>query len=135
MEEKKENSKTRFLEFLREMGISQNKCANMCGWSTGYLNILKSDFGADKLASIMSVFPQLNIRWVISGEGEMFAAPNKGFPQILETENNSTQGGTVITLSEFMEAIEKYTKIITEKEAEINILRQEVEALKKQIEK
>lgn len=72
MEEKKENSKSRFLEFLNSIGISQYKCAQMCGWASGYLTGLKGDFGADKLATMMSIFPQLNIVWIINGKGEMF---------------------------------------------------------------
>ena len=59
MEEKKENSKSRFLEFLNRIEVSQYKCAQMCGWASGYLTGLKGDFGADKLATIMRVFPRL----------------------------------------------------------------------------
>lgn len=132
--EEKSSSKDRLLSFLAEKKISKNKCEELCGWSRGYLSILKGDLGSEKLASLTRVFKELNLLWLITGEGEMIAAPQKEIQPSLE-QSPPEEKGSVITLSEFMEAIEKYTKIITEKEAEINILRQEVEALKKQIEK
>lgn len=52
MEEKKENSKSRFLMFLNSVGVPGYKCAQMCGWASGYLTGLKGDFGADKLATL-----------------------------------------------------------------------------------
>lgn len=132
MEEKKENSKSRFLEFLNSIGISQYKCAQMCGWASGYLTGLKGDFGADKLATMMTIFPQLNIVWIINGKGEMF---NSDIPKNEEVKEASKEQGSTIPFDMFMQTTNNYNKIIAEKDAEINELRQEVENLKKQIEK
>ncbi|WP_195507675.1 hypothetical protein [Bacteroides cellulosilyticus] len=127
MEEKKENSKSRFLEFLNSIGISQYKCAQMCGWASGYLTGLKGDFGADKLATMMSIFPQLNIVWIINGKGEMF---NSDTPKNEEVKEASKEQGSTIPFDMFMQTTNNYNKIIAEKDAEINALRQEVEKLK-----
>lgn len=127
MEEKKENSKSRFLEFLNRIEVSQYKCAQMCGWASGYLTGLKGDFGADKLATIMRVFPKLNVIWLITGEGSMFN-PEKAL------ESTKEEGAT-IPFEMFMQTTNNYNKIIAEKDSEINALRQEVDKLKKQIEK
>lgn len=132
MDEKKENSKSRFLEFLNNIGISQYKCAQICGWASGYLTGLKGDFGADKLATMMSVFPQLNIMWVINGKGEMF---NPDMIKGEEEKETPKEEGATIPFDMFMQATNNYNKIIAEKDAEINSLRQEVDNLKKQIEK
>lgn len=132
MDEKKENSKSRFLEFLNIIGISQYKCAQMCGWASGYLTGLKGDFGADKLSTMMSVFPQLNIMWIINGKGEMF---NPDMIKGEEEKETSKEEGATISFDMFMQATNNYNKIIAEKDVEINYLRQEVEILKKQIEK
>lgn len=122
MEEKKENSKTRFLEFLNKIGISQYKCAQMCGWASGYLTGLKGDFGADKLATIMSVFPQLNIMWIINGQGDMFTDA-KGEEKTPEVQK---ENGSTIPFEVFMQTTENYNKIIAEKNAEIDALRQKL---------
>ncbi|RHI27384.1 hypothetical protein DW169_21205 [Bacteroides intestinalis] len=123
MEEKKENSKTRFLEFLNKIGISQYKCAQMCGWASGYLTGLKGDFGADKLATIMSVFPQLNIMWIINGQGDMFSPDAKGEEKTPEIQK---ENGSTIPFEVFMQTTENYNKIIAEKNAEIDALRQKL---------
>lgn len=131
MEEKEEkvNSKTRFLKFLSEIGLSQSKCTIMCEWSRGYLPGLKGDFGADKLATIIRVFPTLNIIWLITGEGSMLK------PEISEPETDkdlkcSKEEGASIPFDMFMQTTNNYNKIIAEKDAEINALRQEVDKLK-----
>lgn len=125
MEGKKENSKSRFLEFLNSIGISQYKCAQMCGWASGYLTGLKGDFGADKLATMMSVFPQLNIMWIISGKGNMFNPDMTPKSEEVTKEQCST-----ISFDMFMQTTDNYNKVIAEKDAEIKALRQEVEKLK-----
>ena len=127
MEEKKENSKSRFLEFLNSIGISQYKCAQMCGWASGYLTGLKGDFGADKLATMMSIFQQLNIVWIINVKGEMF---NSDISKNEEVKEASKEQGSTIPFDMFMQTTNNYNKIIAEKDAEINALRQEVEKLK-----
>ena len=132
MEEKKENSKSRFLEFLNRIEVSQYKCAQMCGWASGYLTGLKGDFGADKLATIMRVFPKRNVIWLITGEGSMFN-PEKA-PESDTLESTREEGAT-IPFEMFMQTTNNYNKIIAEKDSEINALRQEVDKLKKQIEK
>lgn len=132
MEEKKENSKSRFLEFLNRIEVSQYKCAQMCGWASGYLTGLKGDFGADKLATIMRVFPKLNVIWLITGEGSMFN-PEKASES--DTLESTREEGATIPFEMFMQTTNNYNKIIAEKDSEINALRQEVDKLKKQIEK
>lgn len=134
MEEKKENSKSRFLEFLNSVGVSQYKCAQMCGWASGYLTGLKGDFGADKLATIMRVFPELNVIWLITGEGGIFK-PETSAPESEKFLESPKEEGATIPFDMFMQTTTNYNKIIAEKDAEINVLRQEVDKLKKQIEK
>lgn len=66
-----ESAKTRFLAYLKEKGIGQTKCEEMCGISRGYLSKIKDNFGTDMLNKISIAFPSLNVKWIISGLGEM----------------------------------------------------------------
>ena len=66
-----ESAKIRFLAYLKEKGIGQTKCEEMCGISRGYLSKIKDNFGTDMLNKISTAFPLLNIKWIISGIGEM----------------------------------------------------------------
>lgn len=75
----------------------------------------------------MSIFPQLNIVWIINGKGEMF---NSDISKNEEVKEASKEQGSTIPFDMFMQTTNNYNKIIAEKDAEINALRQEVEKLK-----
>lgn len=117
--EGKSNSKDRLLLFLSEKGISKNKCEEMCGWSKGYLSILKGDFGSEKLAALMRVFSDLNILWLISGEGEHYTTP-KEEPKELKEE--VVKQGSVISFDEFLQAMARKDAEISELHRKIGIL-------------
>ena len=59
------------LRYLKEKNISQADFAIGIGASTGYVNAIAKTIGSDKLAIIREKFPDLNIGWLLTGEGEM----------------------------------------------------------------
>lgn len=63
--------KERLILFVRTKNISQKKFETLAGLSNGYLNNLKNSPTVDKLQSILKAFPELNRRWLLTGEGEM----------------------------------------------------------------
>lgn len=64
-------TKERLIEFLKSENIGQNTFEKKVGWSTGYINNIKSSIGSDKISSIIKEYPLLNIEWLLTGEGEM----------------------------------------------------------------
>ena len=64
-------TKERTLRFIAYKGLSIKKFEEMCGLSNGYLNSMKSGFGNNKLAQVLTAFPELNRDWLVYGEGEM----------------------------------------------------------------
>lgn len=62
--------KERIKMFLKYLSIGQNAFEMKVGWSNGYINNTKN-ISADKLLSVIKEYPQLNISWLITGEGEM----------------------------------------------------------------
>lgn len=119
MMEEKSSSKDRLLLFLSDKGISKNKCEEMCGWSKGYISILKGDLGSEKLAALIRVFKDLNIVWLITGDGDMYSSSIKAEPKVQESESAQ---GSVITFAEFMQYISKKDEIINELHRKIGIL-------------
>ena len=67
--------KERLMMFLRYENIGQNAFEKRVGWSTGYINNVKSSIGADKIASLIKEYPLLNLEWLLTGEGEMIKQP------------------------------------------------------------
>mgnify|MGYP001641307755 FL=1 len=59
------------MTFLKSENIGQNTFEKKVGWSTGYINNIKSSIGSDKISSIIKEYPLLNLSWLLTGEGEM----------------------------------------------------------------
>ena len=64
-------TKERLMTFLKSENIGQNTFEKKVGWSTGYINNIKSSIGSDKISSIIKEYPLLNLSWLLTGEGEM----------------------------------------------------------------
>lgn len=63
--------KERLIAFIKEKGLSQSRFEKMIGLSNGFVNNISKGIGADKLQRIVSVYPELNTTWLLTGEGEM----------------------------------------------------------------
>lgn len=63
--------KNRLKLFLKTKKISQRKFEMAIGKSNGYVNNIVKTIGADVVNAIRKAYPDLNIDWLISGEGEM----------------------------------------------------------------
>lgn len=77
--------KSRIVQFLEIMGISQGKFEKTAGLSNGYINGLKNSPGADKLQKILCAYPELNRDWLLTGEGSMLKSEKE------ESENEDTE--------------------------------------------
>lgn len=63
--------KQRVMEFIRYKRIPIAKFENLCGLSCGYIRNMRKGFGVEKLNNITKMFPELNPKWLLYGEGEM----------------------------------------------------------------
>lgn len=67
-----ENSvKERLKLFLREYNISGVDFCESIGVSSGFISGMRKSIQPDKLINIMKSYPELNIEWLLTGEGEM----------------------------------------------------------------
>ena len=69
--------KERLIQFLAYKNIGQNKFEKESGISNGYISHVKSSIGSDVLTKIISVYSDLNIIWLLTGNGEMLNAETK----------------------------------------------------------
>lgn len=65
-----ENSKERVVKYLNFKGIKNADFYRSTGLSNGFLD-KTNNIGADKLEIIISKYPDLNIKWLVSGIGPM----------------------------------------------------------------
>lgn len=85
----KTTAKERLIEFLKYKNIGQNKFERMCGLSLGYISKLRIEPSPTKLRGIINAFPELNEKWLLTGEGNMLNDSDVSgteMPDVLITE-------------------------------------------------
>jgi len=63
--------KERLIKFLAHLGIGQKKFEQNCGLSNGFVNKVGDNITLKSLNKIEKTYPELNINWLKTGEGEM----------------------------------------------------------------
>lgn len=108
--------KKNILYFVESQGFKKEDFFNKVGIS--YSNFkgksLESEISADKLVTILTIYPQINPEWLLTGKGQMFK---------LNDQN-------VFEFNEPKELYNSNSYIIQAKQETINILKREVEDLR-----
>ncbi len=73
------SSVARVLEFIDSQGIKKSEFYLKTHFSNGYLDKVK-ELGADKIESIISAYPEINLTWLITGKGDMIAKKESNTP-------------------------------------------------------
>ncbi len=60
--------KERLLEFCRRKGLSMLAFERAAGWSPSTIYNMNKGIRSDKLASAAVAFPDLDLRWLLTGE-------------------------------------------------------------------
>lgn len=85
------NEKARIKQFLDYKGISKNKFYVQTGLSVGFLDSGNS-LVVDKLKKIINTYPDLNLEWIVTGEGSMIksqqtTASSSAFLEIIKEKD------------------------------------------------
>ena len=81
--------KNRLLQFLEHKNISQKRFEEMCGLSNGYVNNIRKSIKLDTYKEkIEPIFPELNKKWLLLGEGEMLIEDDEEEEPYLRAERN-----------------------------------------------
>ncbi|MCK5440848.1 MAG: hypothetical protein KAJ23_03045 [Maribacter sp.] len=86
----------RLMQFIKYAGLSARQFDLSIGASNGYTLRMKKNhasIGSDVIENILKVYPQLNVVWLITGEGQMLKEGEEGLilgfeklPQEKQTE-------------------------------------------------
>lgn len=80
--------KNRLLQFLEHKNISQKRFEEMCGLSNGYVNNIRKSIKLDTYKEkIEPIFPELNKKWLLLGEGEMLIEEDEEEPYLRAERN------------------------------------------------
>lgn len=101
-----ETTKDRLTFYLKQKGINKSDFGRRIGVSNAYVSSMRNSIQPDKLEKIASSFSDLNITWLMTGEGEMLnrATPASTPSEVIPLINIDSVGGVhsenSITLSE-----------------------------------
>lgn len=66
-----EEIKSRLSAYLKEKKINKSEFGRSIGVSSAYISSMRKSIQPDKLDKISEAYPDLNIVWLLTGEGEM----------------------------------------------------------------
>lgn len=135
--------KQRLLDFIDHKNLSVNRFCTMCGFSSAYVRNIQKTISQRYLKIISKAFPDLNIHWLETGEGQML---NEVIPINVQNNsvgNNSQQtivagSDNIVTISEknrqLLDSIQKMCDENAALKTENAELKIKVEMLSEQIE-
>ena len=133
--------KERLISFLEYKGISKSEFGRIIGVSSAFVTSMRKSVQPDKVESIAFNFPELNIKWLMTGEGEMLK--QTGNTEVSESkEELSSLKQTIQTQSVAISALNKAVELqeselkrkdiaLLDKEQEILRLKAEIQRLQR----
>ncbi|MBP3533440.1 MAG: hypothetical protein J6J75_03965, partial [Alistipes sp.] len=65
------NLKSRLIEFIASKGMSIRRFEIECGLPNAYVSNIRNNITSRRLEVITAKFPDLNLQWLMTGEGSM----------------------------------------------------------------
>mgnify|MGYP003309431092 CR=1 FL=1 len=87
--------KQRLIAFIDFLGIQPAEFQRNCGLSSGFIYSISKGIGTRALLKIESRYPQLNTRWLITGQGPMTTSAPGVAQNNLNGNNNYLLGGNI----------------------------------------
>ncbi|KZS41873.1 hypothetical protein AWE51_00055 [Aquimarina aggregata] len=73
------NVKSRLKEYVSYKKLSIRQFENSINASNSYVNSISRSIGVDKLEAIVEKYPDLDLKWLLTGKGEMLSSQNDPF--------------------------------------------------------
>ena len=83
--------KERLRTFIASKDMSIRRFEILCGFPNSFVSNIKRSTSPTRLEVIASKFPELNITWLMTGNGEMLNAPHLEPDERLQTETESAE--------------------------------------------
>lgn len=108
-------TKRRILQFIEYKGIGITNFFKKTGIKRGFLDTDKLDSSVSDmfLAKIIAVFPELNIEWLLTGEGEMLREEGIVQQALNNVSSTITQNQTINVPKDY-EQLKKENKRLTQ---------------------
>ena len=67
--------KERLIAYLKYKGVNNSEFGRIIGVSNAYISSIRKSIQPDKVEKISTNFPDLNMSWLIAGDGSMLKSP------------------------------------------------------------
>lgn len=102
--------------YIAHKGLSVRRFEILIGASNGYVSNIKLNITPAKQKQIQSAFPDLNMSWVLTGEGEMLRhAPSHNITGNNNIVGNNTGNNTIIANAQAQKDTDSHSKPIVPK--------------------
>ena len=119
-----ETVKQRLIKFIKFKSLSQAKFEKVIGVSNGFVNNISKSIGVEKAQRISNIFPELNIGWLLTGEGEMLKEEEptideeiQRLEKLIEAQSEAIRSQKLL-IAMLQEKIETLQRAIAEEEGE-----------------
>lgn len=123
----KSTVKDRLIEYLRYKKINKSQFGRRIGVSSAFISSMRNSMAPDKIQSISSNYPDLNIAWLMTGDGLMI---NDEFKK----EADCVIEDSKIDLNKVLDILQKQTDSIAYKDELLKKQAEQIERLSKKIE-
>ncbi len=134
------NMKSRIIDFVKSQKMSIREFERVCNFPNGTIGAFKNDINNKRRVVIFEKFPQLNTKWLLTGEGEMLNHLHNEATHNINSSNNTYINGVGDNSQDKTNEKNIYNEmIITQRELidslkeQITQYRKEIEYLKKKI--
>ena len=94
------NVKERLKEFIKLEKMSVSDFEKSINTANGYVNSISKSIGVDKISTILENYPNINIEWLLTGNGEMLKTDNGTAYNVHNFESAAAAGSPQIINSE-----------------------------------
>ena len=108
-----QNQKERLKMFISSTNLTNAAFEKSLGLSNGYINSMRKGLGYDKLEQISNSYTDLNMGWLLTGEGEML-------------KTSSAPATTDVDVSKYLDEIEALKREVAKLEGQNELLREQV---------
>lgn len=98
--------------------------------SNGYVNSISKSIGLDKIEMILEKYPNLNIEWLLTGQGNMLKEDTKtNISQTITGDSNIQSGNNTSITGDCKEKVQELQKLLKEKDKEIERQKKQIDKL------
>lgn len=112
--------KQRLTTYLKEKKISHSEFGRTIGVSAAYVSSIRKSIDKDKLQLIREAYPDLNLDWLLYGEGEMLVSISQGNASNMQIGQNSYNSSKALEMA--LDEIAEQRKLTTKSQEQIDRL-------------